>query len=118
MLFVRWYKGLDIKGLKDEILNSSVKDFLCGFYESEGTIYDNHGYLRIGIFNINKELLNMVYDFICELDFTPTFGLNRRKLRVWKNEKICYQITLCKKQEVPKFINLINPCIKQVPRGR
>jgi len=117
LLFSKWYRSLTLEELKKEVDLYPIP-FICGFYESEGTIYDNQGHLRIGIFNIDKELLNMVYDFICELDFTPTFGLNRRKLRVWKNEKICYQITLCKKQEVPKFINLINPCIKQVPRGR
>lgn len=114
MLFARWYNGLSLENLEEEV-SDFLEEFLCGFYESEGTIYDNHGYLRITISSTDKGLLHFVYQSIRHLGFKPTFILNKRNYR--PNHKICYRVTICKQKEVPKFIETINPCIKIKPKG-
>jgi hypothetical protein len=114
MLFANWYSNLSLDNLKTEVCEFP-EEFICGFYESEGSIYDNQGYMRLRINNTDKDLLYLIYEFIRNLGFKPTFGEDKRVSR--GNSKPCYYVNLSQKGAPFRFIEIINPSIKRCPRG-
>lgn len=99
--FVRWYPKLNLtKFLKNKKLQIA---FLRGFYEAEGGCYKR----TIGIYNTDIKLMDFIVSILKQWGFHPKTYLQT------KNRKTPYiQLNLHRRMEAEKFLNLINPCIK------
>ncbi len=101
-IFSFWFKNLNLNDIS-EILYSenNIKEFIRGFYESEGSISKSR--FAISICNTNIELLNFIKILLDKIGFNFN-------LRIYK-----YESFLCKNgKEALRFLNFINPCIKNI----
>ena len=110
-IFTLWFKKLSINDL-ERIACLYPIDFIRGFYESEGHVNVSKSltkiYRRIFIDNTNGEMTAMIYELLRNQGFHPTF----RKFRnpPWKDR---FRVRLSRKQEVDRFLFVVNPCIKR-----
>ena len=116
-VFVEWYKDItsDMKKLYEFLKKcpDGFKEFIRGFYESEGSYYK--GYNKLGglqrnlcIYNTNKELIDLVARILREMGFTISVTVDRRQHLGWKDK---YKIRVWAK-DIHKFFYLIKPVIK------
>lgn len=118
--FYKWRKSLDINEIEEFIIRdiACMKEFIRGFYESEGTIYRNcwrkqknkGNWLGLRIVNTRKEILDLVNKILLQL------GFNFYKHETMKNGKPYYYLGIWKRSEITRFIEEINPVIKREPR--
>ncbi len=112
-LFYIWYKSLKTKDIKNIALMHPIK-FVKGFYESEGclSLYKEkkHGYryYNITIANTQKTLMNLTMKLLNQLNFHPTI----HKRNIEPPRKNIWAISIAKQKEVPIFLEIIKPCIK------
>lgn len=116
-----WYKKLSINDIKEIIEKDEeyVKEFLRGFYESEGYYYYEGDVKRpyIGIINCKFDLINLVNNLINKLSFDTKLYKLKRSPSAFK-KGIYYKITIRKKEQPEKFIKTIKPCIKNIPTNK
>lgn len=82
--------------------------YLKGFYEAEGcccNVNKNSSTKRISLSNKNIQLLEIARSLLKKLNF------NTSEIYVNKKNGVG-ALCLCKNKEVPRFLELINPCIK------
>lgn len=116
--FYEWFKKLSLEELKSYTKNFQA-DFIRGFYESEGLMWQNKnsGYC-LGLWNKNLELLSLAKDLLRELGFS---------FKIYRHKEVYYSLLLStgkgreggwrygeKKEACRKFIKVINPCIKKL----
>lgn len=106
--FVDWYLGLSLQD-KEKIVGenkNTMKEFIRGFYESEGTNYIKKTKIKgktylgqgISICSFNEDLLDLVAKLLKKLDFD--FGRSKRMLRTSRTHQVI------------RFVKMIKPCIK------
>jgi hypothetical protein len=105
--FCEWCKSLTF----DEIVKIAElypKDFIRGFYESEGAFYETGRSYQIRIANTNKELIMLVKKLIERL------GSKTSLYEEIRERKPIYRIYILGGMEQRlRFINEIQPCIKR-----
>jgi intein-encoded DNA endonuclease-like protein len=113
-----WWQSLTIPKL--ELLLKQDKKyviaFLRGFYEAEGCYYYESGvnYPYVVITNCNEELVSFVHSLLCKLGFYAKLYKIKRGKTAFK-EGFYYHILIRKKGEAKKFIDMINPSLKNEP---
>ncbi len=122
--FYHWFKALSPDGLRD-LLNDNfcAREFIRGFYESEGCLSTErykqrcrykdkiYEYKRTGcslsMTNTNLEILTLVKNCLTKL------GLSfRMSIRRCPGRKILYRIYTAKRKTIARFLDVIKPCIK------
>lgn len=116
-VFVEWYK--EIASNMDKLYEflkkcpNGFKEFIRGFYESEGHYYE--GYNKLGglqrnlcIYNTDKDLIDLVARILKEMGFIISITVTKRQHLGWKDK---YQIRVWAK-DIRKFFYLIRPVIK------
>jgi len=117
--FGLWFKSLSIDGLRDLLDDKEkIKNFVRGFYEAEGSICQSknkYKIIQLSISNTNLELLKLIKDLSVEIDIN--FNLNGP----YKNHgfnggdsKLIYRLNTAAKAEVNKFMQLVNPSVKNL----
>ena len=85
--------------------------FIRGFYESEGTLYrDKNKIHHLAFINTDKNLLEMIKDLLEEIGFY--FHLNGPYKTIGLGMKSHYHLKTAKREQIKKFLNIINPGIK------
>lgn len=104
--FYEWYKSLSpeqisllIRGFEDR--------FVCGFYESEGSVYVHRGRLRVNIRNKRKELLAIVQNAL------NNWGIKHQVYGPYKNDILT--LVIHGDERIEKFFDIVRPCIKTAP---
>ncbi len=108
-IFYKWYKSLTIDDII-RIVKGYEKDFIRGFYESEGSIWkrNDNNQLRIRIVNTNHKLMNAICSMLREL------GFNCKLRSRLGSKRQAYEITIEGNNVVSRFFRIINPKIKNV----
>lgn len=88
------------------------RDFIRGFYESEGSIMFHRGSLELAIYNTNVTVLRRVQACVEARGFAPKWYE-----KVPESGKQCGILCLHRSLEVKRFIAWVAPCIKYLPRG-
>jgi intein-encoded DNA endonuclease-like protein len=78
--------------------------FIKGFYESEGSSVTGKQW-RVRMFGVNSSLLKLVQRFLLDLGFNFSLYLS-------KGSKNLYELSSTNSEQNLKFLNTINPCIK------
>lgn len=85
-------------------------NFLKGFYESEGSLEKDNGRYHIRIWNTNEDLIELCGKLLNSMGYHPMFHHRKRK-KPWKD---ILDVTLYRQDEVGKFLEGVNPCIKNL----
>jgi len=102
--FGNWYKSLSIVDIEKIVMEGDLKEFIRGFYESEGTNAKN----GIQFSNTNYEIISFVKKIIEEEGFKTSF--HERKKEKEANE---YTLRILGgANECNRFISKIKPVIK------
>lgn len=115
VVFARWYKSLTPRQLRYMIL-SYEKEFLCGFYESEGSLAVSdqswHGHVyniwKITISNTQAALAETTAELLKGQGFHPRLYCYAQS----RGRKPLYLVKLHRTQEVKDFLTIIQPCIR------
>jgi len=116
-VFVDWYKEItsDTNKLYEFLKKcpNGFKEFIRGFYESEGHYYEgynkNGGLQRnLHIYNTDKELIDLAVRILREMGFTVSVIVTKRQ-HLGRKDK--YRIRVWAK-DIHKFFYLIEPVIK------
>ncbi|MDI6884106.1 MAG: LAGLIDADG family homing endonuclease [Hadesarchaea archaeon] len=122
--FYHWFKALSPDDLRDFLSdNFCAREFIRGFYESEGCLsteryiqrcrYKNkiYEYPRTGcslsMTNTNLVVLTLVKNCLEKLELS--FNMSSRQP---PGRKILYRIYTAKRKTITRFLDLITPCIK------
>jgi len=114
--FYEFYKSLSIEDVK-RIITGFEPYFVCGFYESEGSVvyHKVNRYLVIKISNTNHEIIKTIYDIVVN-----KFGI-KCYLHVEKNRpgrrKPLYRLRIQGNERCKRFLEIINPVIKNRPKN-
>lgn len=115
--FCEWYKSLcSENGLPDlnkirSVIKKFDSQFVCGFYESEGSIgFHKFGKLRMRMGNRRRELLLMVQDIL------KCYGVKSHLCGPGKCNY--FDLVVYGDERVNKLFAIIKPCIKTSPRVR
>lgn len=106
-------ESLTVSNLKKFIREKEEKkEFVRGFYESEGSFYASrkHGY-RLKISNTSKEILEFIKE-CCESLEIKGWHLYEFKDKRNPNWSVIYDLVLRRKQIIQQFFSIINPVIK------
>ena len=120
-IFYEWFESLKDKDI-EEIAKKYPIEFIRGFYESEGnfSIYKSKKYnfisSTITILNTNKEYINLIKELLEYLNFHPT--LHKRNNKYGYGYKPIWALSIARKLEVKRFLELIKPCIKKGEKRR
>lgn len=114
--FVDWYQSLTLFDI-GKLISGYEREFLCGFYESEGHLANyyrphlnhQHHIFQISIGNSDKALIELCYNLLCRLDFHPTIRVADKSKWGYKTQ---YSVNLCRHAEVKRFLKVTKPCIK------
>lgn len=109
--FYEWFKLLDLEKIRT-FIRGFEKWFVCGIYESEGSISERNdtGELYIRIYNKRKELLSMIQEILKDWNIES---------RLYGPDKTdCFILYMYGNGYVKKFLCVIKPCIKTNPRTR
>lgn len=118
-LFYKWFRALSFEKLKLFLKTKELKrEFIRGFYESEGCLYRGQGGTGswyIGVCNTNLDLIKLVKSILADLGFSFPAWISRRAGR-----KPLYVIQTGKFDNVVRFLQEIKPCIprKSIARMR
>jgi len=109
-LFYEWFRTLNFDELKLFFMTKEQKrEFIRGFYESEGCLYKGSSGKRnwyINICNTNGDLIELVRSILADLGFLFPVGISRRAGR-----KPLYIIRTGRFDSVVRFLQEIKPCI-------
>jgi len=113
--FYEFYRSLSLKDIRKFIVGFEPY-FVCGFYESEGCITYNKArkQLVIQISNTNYEVIKAIYDIIID-----KFGIKCHlyKAKTTLGEKIEYRVVIQGDERCKRFLEIINPVIKNRPKN-
>lgn len=107
--FCQWFHKLSYKDLRKLLeKNHFKKEFVRGFYESEGTFDRNGSRWRLRIYNTDSDLLSFVGELIKELGYETRIT----------EEKTSYidqifDLRVTRGTNIVKFLREINPCISR-----
>lgn len=112
----KWLKNLSLTDIEEFILSNeeNIAPFVRGFYESEGYCFFGevqsnykykYKYARIYIVNKKREYLELVRKCLNKL------GINAHIYGPYSEKKI-YMLTIYRQEDVGKFMEKIQPCIK------
>lgn len=105
-VFAEWCRLLSLQDLRKMIKNSALaKEFIRGFYESEGTSgkYRGSGW-TIGMCGKDRDLILFVQETLVGLGFNFKLG--------YSSKKDFYRIRSHRHEQNSRFIEEIKPCIK------
>ncbi|MFQ6129278.1 MAG: LAGLIDADG family homing endonuclease [Candidatus Hadarchaeaceae archaeon] len=122
--FYHWFELLSLDNLRNFLNNNfCVREFVRGFYESEGCLsterykqrcrYKNkiYEYQRTGcslsMTNTNLEVFTLVKNCLEKLGLSFRISIRRRPGR-----KILYRVYTAKRRTITRFLDVIKPCIK------
>lgn len=112
LLFCSWYKMLNLQELEVAV-KGFEKDYLCGFYESEGSLESNKRQelcsIRIAVSDL--ALARLCFRLLRRLGFHPTFVSYHNKL-LKKEGKNFHRVGLYRRNEIAAFLKLVSPCIR------
>jgi len=118
MRLALWYKSLQLDTIHEEINKKPIykKEFIRGFYESEGTLVrrKSDGHLRLGMNNCDEDLIILVAKLLESLGFHPTITKYDNK-RLGHNS--WYNVRLHRQNEIKRFLSIIKPCIRNKIKG-
>lgn len=112
--FYFWYTNLDL----EEFLSEPELEllFLKGFFEAEGNfshgVYldkrrgKNYHKYSLEITNTNEFIMDLVFRILIRHGFHPY-----RRTSKNKTTTINYEVYLCRRREIKRFLEAINPCI-------
>jgi intein-encoded DNA endonuclease-like protein len=112
-------KNLTIEKIKEIIdRQENAIAFLKGFYESEGILLSTR--FHIFVVNTNVELINLVFTIFDRLNLRARiYGpYGPYPARTKQQKRSFYRIALHYKEDVNKFLKLVNPCIKNKPMNK
>lgn len=103
--FFEWYSNLDLKSIKENLLTTDEikKEFVRGFYESEGNNRPSNRTLRM--FSSDEDTIKFVQKI------TKDLGFNFRLKKGLKFGKEYFTLIIYKKEERIKFLKKIQPVI-------
>lgn len=102
-----WYKAKTFKEIKD-VVDRFGKDFIRGFYESEGTLQIRGNSLRIKIYNSQNKILEYIRSRLFADDINCSLTNTKRENRLRE-----YSLNILGgRQGSLKFLSLIQPCVK------
>jgi len=115
-VFVDWYNGL-AQEQEEGIARQFPKEYLKGFFESEGTcIVDTRGSANVRFSNLDYELLLMVQRLLTLLGYESRIYESKYKEPFKGREVAEYKLNLLgSSEEKHGFIKRLNPCIKNRP---
>jgi len=103
--FATWYKKLELNDIKKLLLTNKIKkEFVRGFYESEGNICEIKGVIKITIVNKNREILHFINELIEKLGIKP--------FRLKPHSGNAFMLQCSKTVHCWHFLYVIKPCIK------
>ena len=106
--FVNWYKKLALDDIKKWVLR---KEFIEGFYESEGSLqHRTKNCWRIQIYNSCLNKIKLISDFLANRKFKTSVYSTKRK-----NKQREYDLTILGGQvETERFFKIFHPTIKNL----
>lgn len=111
--FVKWYKSMTLK-IESSIINSFPLDFLRGMYDSEGSInWESKQLFTLGMVTTNKRTKYLVNSVLINQGFANV----KKRERVLPSGKIAYDILLYRTYDIQKFLCLVQPSVKILPRS-
>jgi len=110
----KFLKSLTVAKLRDLLKErEAIKEFVRGFYESEGSfgIYANSRVWKLKMSNIHKEILLLTRECCEKLGIK---GWHIYEFKDKRNPKwsTIYDLVLYRKDEIRKFFSIIDPVIK------
>jgi intein-encoded DNA endonuclease-like protein len=112
LIFVKWFKSLKLQNIQMivSIDKQCAKEFVRGFYESEGHFDTSRK--RVSMDNTDKKLLGLIKHLLRSFRFKSSLrGPYLRKNRKYKPE---YRLNILGGQkEAIRFLEVIKPCIKR-----
>jgi len=109
--FYDWYTNLTQEDIENLVLKDSerTRKFLKGVYESDGYLTNGSSLnnYRLGIVNTNKNLIDTLKSCLKELDFNFALQIQEKNRR-----KDLFNLRISSFEEVSRFLDEINPCIK------
>lgn len=115
--FGYWFKKFKIEELTNK---EAIIAFIRGFYESEGNLYldKNSNYCSAHIHNTNLRLLKIIRNWIESLGIKSKFyGPYKNNGGLGYKTKPLYKVSISYTKDTHKFLDLINPCIKNISGG-
>lgn len=115
--FYEWYKSLCLEDGSPDlgkirlVIKKFESQFVCGFYESEGSIgFHKSGKLRMRMGNRRGELLSMVQDIL------KCYGI--KSCLCGPGKRNYFDLVVYGDERVNELLAIIKPCIKTRPRVR
>jgi intein-encoded DNA endonuclease-like protein len=113
--FAKWLKNLTIDDIRNNVINNKKRmiEFIRGFYESEGSAKKWYNVVYVEMANTNKEILDLIEEFIKKLGFGCTIRRGYDK----RYDSYIYRLSLLGPSQTKlKFLKLIKPVIKGKPK--
>lgn len=113
--FVLWYKKLTLDDI-ERIITGFEKDFIRGFYESEGSYYRQYNnrrkWVAIGCIDLDK--ISLVSKIINKIGIYHKLNAVKvgKKCFSYGKREFYYIIHIRKGDNPQRFIEMIKPCIK------
>jgi intein-encoded DNA endonuclease-like protein len=120
--FTKWYTSLTLWEIEHMLTSEALaKEFLRGFYESEGGYGKIHKKVhgvsfwdwRVSISNTDSELLNLVSRLLLRFGFHhKIYGYQPKR----RGKRIAYRLWIWGKTNAQRFMKVFSPVIKNTPR--
>jgi intein-encoded DNA endonuclease-like protein len=116
--FYEWFHGLTIAQLGESFKDDHqlAKEFIRGFYESEGCLSKiidrsrpNAQIYQLIMGSTNKAVVGLIYSTLKDMGFSFHFGEFHHPN---PNAKTLYRLRISRREEIRHFIDGIKPCIK------
>lgn len=109
--FYEWFKNLTFDKVHNLLQTPEMKrEFIRGFYESEGSLCQSKGYFRVTITNTDMKLLNFVRKILEELGFCFYIYTHKQRPKNWA--AVSY-LGIFRPENIKRFLVEINPCISR-----
>lgn len=115
--FVMWYRGLSFSYIKSLLLKKdNAIAFVKGFYESEGSIYNNNGWKHITMVNTNPRTISLCKIALKTMGFKFSVHRydNNKYYKGKSRVKPIYSIYIGTTEQAERFILMIKPVIKDI----
>lgn len=107
--FCKWFKSLALDDVYKLLQTAEMKrEFIRGFYESEGSLNKSKGYFRLTITNTNLELLRIMRQILKELGFCFYLYSHNQRPKDWA---AIHYLGIFKPNDIKRFLAEIDPCI-------
>ncbi len=112
-MFYEWLDSMPEDRFQ-EIIEKYPREFIRGFYESEGLFHKSkQGRGIVSFYNTNPDLLIRVANILTKLGFHPSRMYTEKNGRASWNSKNVHCIRLIRQAEPESFLEVINPVIKR-----